>query len=292
MKPKDPLPQLCTDLRELQRQRVACQKSRIMIDNRLTAQVATMAGYNAGMEEAERGKRFKEAQEVVAGMKGEVAVETDCRCAPLILATLPAIEAFKVQEKAYEKEMEKLAKQLHVADWMTHPDQRGFGWLSLAIIIGECDDLNNYANPGKLWRRMGCAPYENSKGENLQGSTHRRRKSLTSAEWEDYGYCPRRRSVVYVFVGSLIKGNKGPYKARYDTKKAEAIARNDPEWTPECKVCKATGKTKAGAVCKECKGKGYLVMRPHMHGMLLMGKLLLKNLWLEWTGQEYAPYEE
>jgi len=25
-----------------------------------------------------------------------------------------------------------------------------------------------------------------------------------------------------------------------------------------------------------------MVIRPHRHGMLVMGKLLLKNLWIEW----------
>ena len=302
MKPIGGLPSLIAEIRELQRQRVTTQKSRIMIDNRLTATVATASGYHAGMEEDERAKWFVAAKKVIREVQGDCSSETDAwPLAPLILACSVSIEGFYATEKAYEKEMEKLAKQLPVAKWMALTDQRGFGWLSLAIIIGEVGDLSNYANPGKLWRRMGCAPFE-SKGKTFMPSTWRSRKKhnggLSSAEWEELGYCPRRRSVMFVIAESLMKGNgardatetrkalpSGPYAERYATKKAEAIARKDPEWTPDCTTCKGTGKAKSGDGCKKCSGRGVMVMRPHLHGMLLMGKRLLRELWTEWVFQ-------
>lgn len=301
MKPTVILPSLIADIRELQRQRVTTQKSRIMIDNRLTATVAVASGYHAGMEEDERAKWFGDAKKLIRVVQGEAKCETDgmIALAPLIRACSVAIEGFYATEKAYEKQMEKLAKQLPVTKWMGLTDQRGFGWLSLAIIIGEVGDLSNYANPGKLWRRMGCAPFE-SKGKTFMPSTWRSRKKhnggLSSAEWEELGYCPRRRSVMFVISESLLKGNgardatethgampAGPYAERYATKKAEAIARKDPEWTPDCTTCKGTGKAKSGDDCKKCSGRGVMVMRPHLHGMLLMGKRLLRELWTEWV---------
>lgn len=303
VKPKEALPSLVAEIRELQRQRVTTQKSRIMIDNRLTATVATASGYHAGMEEDERGKRFGDAKKLIREVQGDSKVETDVvhALAPLIEACSVSIDGFHATEKAYEKEMEKLAKQLPVAKWMALTDQRGFGWLSLAIIIGESGDLSNYANPGKLWRRMGCAPVE-SKGKTFMPSTWRSRKKhnggLSAAEWEEAGYCPRRRSVMFVISESLMKGNGareatetrkalpiGPYARRYATKKAEAIARKDPEWTPTCPTCKGTCIAKSGDPCKKCLGRGVMVMRPHLHGMLLMGKRLLRELWTEWVFQ-------
>jgi hypothetical protein len=56
---------------------------------------------------------------------------------------------------------------------------------------------------------------------------------------------------------ALIKGNRGgPYKARYDQAKATIAAAHSD----------------------------YKPMRCHNHGHLLCGKLLLKHLWIEWTG--------
>lgn len=300
VKPMHALPPLIAEIREMQRQRRTLQKSRIMISNRLTANVATHAGYHASMEDDERLKRFAEAKKVITAVQGDTDRETETPGAltALIQAATHGIDGFFTMEKGIEKEMEKAAKKLPIAKWQAHYNQRGFGLLSLAIIIGEAGDLSNYDNPGKLWKRMGCAPIE-SKGKLLMPSTWRSRKKhnggLTSAEWEEAGYCPRRRSVMYVIGESLLKGNgpreatekhkalpAGPYATRYATKKAEAIARNDPDWTPACQTCKGSGKGKSGAECKKCSGRGYMVMRPHLHGMLLASKRLLRELWTEW----------
>jgi len=314
VKPTRTVPSLVSDLRELQRQRVAFQKSRIKIDNRLVANVATTRGYHAGMEDEERLAHFDAARRIIDGVRGGSGTEagSNCALAPLIQAVSVSRDAFFAYEKGIEAEMERLAKQLPVYPWSIRTDQRGLGLLSLAIIIGEAGDLSNYDNPGKLWRRMGCAPIE-SKGQMHMGSTWRSRKKenggLSASEWEDAGYSPRRRSVMYVIAESLLKGNSertanpetgrkampaGPYRLRYDLKKAEAIARNDPAWTPPCATCKGTGKTKAGAECKKCGGRGFMQMRPHLHGMLLAGKLALRELWTEWVyvvdGVEPKPW--
>ncbi len=74
----------------------------------------------------------------------------------------------------------------------------------------------------------------------------------------------------------------GPYRARYDEVKAEYPAKHPDRVV--CSKCTGTGKAKRGGKCSNCKGTGRAMKRAHMHSMLLMEKLLLKNLWIEWNG--------
>jgi hypothetical protein len=278
MKPKISVPEICQQIRELQRQRICNLKSRIMISNRLIATVATASGYNAGMEEKERLARFKEAGETVAAVRETNTA--DHPCSGIIQATGVAIDGFDSMVKGYEKAMTKLAKQLPAAAWVAEPAQRGFGILSLAIIVGECGDLDNYANPAKVWRRMGCAPYQ-SEGKTLMPATWRSGKEgkLSAEDWEDCGYSPRRRSIAFLIGEGLVKQNGGggadgpqgeiekaavgPYRLRYDETKAK-VQREHPD---------------------------YPKLRCHRHGMLLATKLLLKNLWIDWTCDTYPETE-
>jgi hypothetical protein len=177
-----------------------------------------------------------------------------------------AIDGFDAMVKGYEREMVRLVKGLPIVAWVNERDQRGFGLPNLAIIIGEAGNLSNYANPAKLWKRLGCAPFEKN-GVSQMPSTWRSKKGLSSEEWESIGYSPRRRSVAYNVGEPLIKSNRttdketeevtwtGPYRARYDQAKATIQAAH-----PD-----------------------YPKMRCHRHGMLLATKLLLKNLWIAWT---------
>lgn len=278
---------LCTQLRELQRQRVVNLKSRIMIENRLVASIATARGYNAGMEDKERLARFEAARKMIkAVMEGEGNDETDNALAPLIRSTAVAIDGFDAMVGVLEREMVKIAKRLPVAAWVLRTEQKGFGLLSLAIVIAEAGDLNNYANPGKLWRMMASAPFE-ANGEIKMPSTWRYEGGLSAEEWTECGYNPRRRSIGYVIGENIVKqnflnkrdkrtategliasngelvsetekGSAGPYRARYLYAKERAAKTHD-DWKP---------------------------LRCHRHGMLLAYKLLLKNVWCEWTGND------
>lgn len=281
MKPKaiHDVPTICRELQELQRQRVVNLKSRIMIANRLTATIATAHGYHAGMEEKERARHYKQANELIAKVQAGDSPASDT-CCGLILATSTAIDGFDAMVAGYEREMSRLAKQLPVAAWVASPEQRGFGLLSLAMLVGEAGDLSNYSAPGKLWKRLGLAPYS-AQGDNLMPSTWRRRNGLSAEEWSKVGYSPRRRSMCYIIGDCLLKGNRGgPYRRRYDEAKAKALTR--PEWTT-CQKCNGSGMGKR-AKCANCNGTGMLSMRCHLHGTLLATKLLVKNLWIQWSG--------
>ena len=250
--------EISAELQALQRQRAWHLKSRNMIANRLQATVAGVLGYHSGMKEADRRKIFGEAGKVIKQIAaGEIASTLNS----LVLTTVSAIDGFEAMKGHLEKEMVKLVKQLPVAKWVEQSDQRGFGLLFLGIVIGETGDLANYANPGKVWRRLGCAPWTKD-GETLMGATWKSRSNakgvtkLHAEDWEQFGYSPRRRSIAFLIGEGIVKQNQGgPYRKRYDEAKA-AIAAKHPDYS-------------AG--------------RCHAHGMLLATKRLLRELWIEWN---------
>lgn len=276
LKPKWSVPDLCDAIRQLQRQRVRFVKQCNRLNNSLAAEICNVLGYSTQMEEAERKALREKAKAIIKAIcKGGTHEH------PVILALVQAasfgLDAFKRQRLAYEKEMEKLAKQLPVAEWVNGQNQRGFGIPGLAIIVGELGDLNGYPNPGKIWKRMGCAPFE-SRGEMKMSSTWRGSKpSLSAAEWEDNGYSPRRRAVAFNLGDGLLKQNGGgPYRKRYDEVKLRCQELH-PDWKwNKCDGCK-------GAGCEKCYQTGKQCGHAHNHAHLLMTKLLLKNLWIEWT---------
>ena len=126
-----------------------------------------------------------------------------------LAAIFPLTEARKSIEghqKAVEKRLTKLAKDLPVAPWVEAT--RGVGLLSLAAIVGEAGDLGTYANPAKLRKRMGLAVMPD-------GGRQRR---VGGVEALDHGYSPARRSVVWN-IGTCIVKAGGPLKAIYDARK-------------------------------------------------------------------------
>jgi hypothetical protein len=291
------VPSISADLQAHQRQRVWYIRSRNMLQNRLWATVAGNLGYCSGMKESEREEKWKEAKLLVERLQKD-EVESDM--AGIIVSASLGIDAFESGAKMHEGEMEVLAKRLPVAEWVERPEQKGFGILSLATVIGETGDLNNYDAPSKVWRRMACAPF--TKGdETLMGKTWKMRiknkeglPKLSPADWEDYGYAPRRRSVSYLIGENLMRGNQdkkigwvGPYRKRYDDAKRKVIERHPDRIV--CPKCKGERKAAKGGKCGHCKGTGQVMKRVHLHGMLLATKLLYLNLWLEWTG---TPWQE
>jgi len=105
---------------------------------------------------------------------------------------------------ALEKRITKLAKKLPAQDFIK--GTYGVRAQTLGAIVGEAGDIGSYSNPGKLWKRMGLAPYCGK-----SPSTHRRDKSATADDWIVMGYSGSRRSVMWNAGSSLIGGmGKGP----------------------------------------------------------------------------------
>lgn len=247
--------QLCVDLQQFEKKRVYVIKLINMNKNSIRAYVAGKLGYSTKMEEGERKKLHKEAQALIDKiMLGKAHTPYE----DIVITGMLSVVPLNDLRKRLELDMEDLAQQLPVAEWTKKI--RGFGMTSqlfLAIVIGETGDLSNYDLPGKVWRRLGCAPWK-FKGKNLAGSTWRKGKdnvSLPAEEWEKYGYSPRRKSVSFLIGDGLMKNNNGVYRLRYEQAK-EKMQREHSD---------------------------YPKMRCHLHGITCAAKLLLKHLWMQWN---------
>jgi len=299
--PKPELASIIENLQSAERHLTVYMKSRIAVFNRLRMCVATVRGYSAGMEEKDRKAAMEKAEAEVARLYRSPLDENDM-LSGLVKNTYVSIDSFIAMEQVTNALLEKAASKLPVAKWLSEPEQRGVGLKLLGRIIGECGDLGNYETPGKLWKRMGCAPIE-SRGKMLMPSTWRSGVDgkLSAAEWEEAGYCPRRRSIMYLAGDCLVKLNcDGPYRRRWLHGKTRT-QETHPEWkwlACDKKVTeKRDGKTVVvakcvlgvldgemmGEVCPTCDGTGKKCGRAHNHGMLLASKLFLKNLWIEWN---------
>ena len=303
MIPKPDLPAICAALQRLQRRRRDTMGFRIAILNRLQAIVAGTLGYRAGLPEKERAALFKEAGKVIREVeKGEAADPLE----GLIPATLAAVEPYDAQQKLIEKEMLARAALLPAAAWCELPEQRGFGLLSLATVVGEAGDLGNYANPAKLWKRLGCAPHS-FRGRTLMGATWKAGKDgkesvkLDAREWDAFGYCPRRRSIAYILGENLLKLNYVRGSAGGDvppdTEPRPATPARARKQTPGkagdiMAVTDGLGAGPYRARYDEARAAALLAhpdwpkLRLHRHGMLLTTKRLLRNLWRAWRGQQ------
>jgi len=167
-------------------------------------------------------------------------------------------------EAAATRAMTNLAKQLPVAAWID--SIHGVGPKGLAIIIGEAGDLGNYANPGKLWKRMGVAVID---GKRQGGLT----KTAAKADWEVHGYNRVRRSRLYTIGDAMLKHVKCPYRQIYLDRKAYESARAEADGlivAPAVKIPKAKQ--------AEYRSLGHIDNRARRY----VEKRLLKDLWRAW----------
>lgn len=153
---------------------------------------------------AEGGDK-KEADRMYKAALGKGAHEMAEIALAAIFPLDEARKAIETHRKAVEKRLIKLAKALPVASWVE--GMRGVGLLSLAAIVGEAGDLGSYANPAKLWKRMGLAVMPDGRQRKIGGMA-----AL------DHGYSPARRSVVWNIGACIVKAG-GPLKAAYDARK-------------------------------------------------------------------------
>jgi hypothetical protein len=152
--------------------------------------------------------------------------------------------------KAAARHLEKQSVQLPVWEAFVR-GVRGCGPLGLALIIGEAHDLDRYANPAKLWKRMGLAVMPDGRCQ--------RRVAETEAGLLN-GYSPRRRSLMHVLGDSLVKLNDGAYRAAYDSRKAYELER-----APDMRLGVA-----------------------HKRAMRYMEKRFLLHLWQAWRRETTA----
>jgi hypothetical protein len=263
-----PVGDACATIYELQVRRKFWIKTITRQDNALGALARRALGWKFDMSDKEREKLNGRASALVSAMlKGKETKPEDAAVAAALAADIGAAQAARSpmvnQRNSVEREMRKLARTLPAARWQQSTN--GFGDLGLAVIIGEAGDLSNYANPAKLWRRLGLAPYGGHAGKTWRIEKWRP-FALSADEWKDYGYSGQRLAQIYgVVTEPLMKHASGTvYRVVYDHAKATFADR---------------ASTPAHA---------------HAHAMRLMSKALVLDLWRVWHGmppRDRAIYE-
>jgi hypothetical protein len=210
-------------------------------EKRLTLQIKALCRRVCGGDKTEAAVVYKALE------KGDLTDDRAAKMIGLYLTLQNAREEIKKQRKHHEKLLVTVVKDLPVYGWME--SVRGFGPLGLAQIVGEAEDLSRYANPSKLWKRMGVGRFEHD-GEWLTQRRYSNKAKAVAA-----GYSPRRRSILFSVGDAIVKvGKGGPYRELYDAKKI-FYREKWPDTTP---------------------------MHVHRAAQRYMEKRLLRDLWREW----------
>lgn len=248
---------LLLDIRETHRQRQDILRAELRLTNQIEAihrrltgktKAERAAGQVDGATQDRSARRDSDTPEG-EGDQARLAIRTPTvpLPPPAELAAGPLINARELlrhSRKPLEKQLEKMARELPIWEaWAKQ--QRGFGPLSLAQIVGECGDLSDYGNPAKVWKRMGLAV--------INGQRQRR---VTDPEQAiAHGYSPQRRAIMFVISENLVKLNQeGPYRTCYLARK-EVEREKAPELPP---------------------------IAHHKRAMRYMVKRLLRDLWRAW----------
>jgi hypothetical protein len=220
---------LIAEIREQNRMRIDFLRA----ENRLILQMKAICRRFCDGEIPEADKLYK----AISG-KGEH--EHAIVATGYLMPLMAAKDMLHKERLRPEKRLQKLAKDLPVWEWVE--SVHGFGAMGLGQIVGEAGDLSNYANPAKLWKRMGLAVFD--------GKSQRK---VCGAAAIEQGYSPQRRSMMFVIGDSLIK-KQNPYRELYLARK----------------------------VCEQEKLPEGTKMHWHRRAQRYMEKRLLRDLWRAW----------
>lgn len=168
-----------------------------------------------------------------------------------------------------EKVLEQHAKALPGYREIWEPTS-GLGALGLALILGETGDLRLYSTPAKVWKRMGLHVYQGR-------ALWTKRPGMSADDWTAAGYCPRRRSLMYIIVNLGICTKQSRYRTLRDERRIyerEKVEAAGVKIVPAAKIPKSAP---PGAYMSE----GHILNRANRY----VAKRLLKDLWRVWHGQ-------
>lgn len=203
------------EIRYWHRSRNFAMEQRKRADLALGAFLRVQLGWSQDLPDADRTRIKQQAKELVkigeAELKGkplDVDEPAYDEWHNLITAAILSRGPFDDVEKRSVKAMTQLAESLPA--WESFgKDIRGFGPISLAVIVGEAGDLSGYPKKGHLWKRMGVAVM----GDVRQGGL---RKGAPKEQWTEHGYSRQRRSRLWNIGDALIKGNgEGKYRSLF-----------------------------------------------------------------------------
>lgn len=258
--------EICLQLKDLQAHRIATVKAQLRLQNQARALTRRYMGWHPDLPEKARKKINKAAAKLVKQIETDFilalkqftaksveqieqvianfVLALDHPAGGFIIAMYRARTGIDKYRDRLEKKMCPLAESLPT--WEFWKDIKGLSSLGLAIVIGEAGNLSDYANPGKLWMRLGLAPHDCY--------------LMTTNEGKEIAAIPkRRRSAIWTVGDSLIKGNRNngetlEYATLYNIRKAYEHERN-PELTK---------------------------MHAHRRAQRYMEKRLIRNLWQAW----------
>lgn len=259
------------EIRSWHRQRVFAMDQRKRSHNALGAFLRSQLGWSRAIPKTEAAAiagaaadLIEKGEKIAKGKATGIGDPAFGQWGAVILASIQGRAHWDAIESAASKEMERLAASLPV--WRSFGEGvRGFGARSLAVIIGEAGDLAAYANPGKLWKRMGLAVFDGVRQGGLL-------KTASKEEWIAHGYNRQRRSHMFV-IGDVLVKTTGPYREVYLTRKQYERAK-----------AAERGLTVAPAAKIPAKRKAEFISDGHIHhrAQRYMEKRLLRDLWKAW----------
>jgi hypothetical protein len=121
------------------------------------------------------------------------------------LAALGPIQAALAER---EQELESLAAELPLADWIA--ETPGFALMSLAGIVGFAGDLSRFPTPGKLEVMMSIG---------FVGGERQRRVAKDSERAVAMRFAPERRAFLYTLAKGAMMNRSEPWRSIYDQRK-------------------------------------------------------------------------
>jgi hypothetical protein len=268
--PDPALSQTIAEIVAAHRKRCFAMETRKRLDLALLSLLRTALGWSLALPADERDTIKARA---VAIADGETDDPEAATWEGIVEAHNAGRQPFEAVEKAATHDMDRLARSLPAWPWFEANVFKSSA-VSLAVIVGEAGDLSRYANPGKLWKRMGVALV----GDVRQGGLA---KSAPKAEWIAHGYSRQRRSRLWNIGDALVKKQgylREVYLARKEYERVKAEAR---------------GLTVAPAAKIPAKRAAEFMSDGHVHrrAQRYMEKRLLRDLWSAWRAAGVATGE-
>ncbi len=242
------LASICAALVDKQRQRVFAIKSQSRMDRSIESFVRiNFTDWRPDAPEEEREAENARALSLVAAARKGTSPGKDV--AKMVALSDAARKPIDAVRKATERDMEKLAKQLPVWEWVE--GVRGFGPKGLAIVVAETTtasaplSLSSYTKGlDGIYSRLGFAPYGRQDDIIHRALSTWKRSTwrggdpaLTADEWKAHPFSGARYAEFFVLADSLMRAQRpkdkphGPYGEVYNARRRRT-AETHTEWTP------------------------------------------------------------
>jgi hypothetical protein len=146
----------------------------------------TFTPWSPDDEKADRDKANAETKRLIAAAADG---EGHASLVGMVKANAESRAVYDRMRKTAEKDMQAIAATLPIAAFVeTVP---GLGLQGLASILAETGTLDGYANPAKVWSRLGFAPFDGFALSSWRRETWRPR-TLTKDEWIAHPFSAER----------------------------------------------------------------------------------------------------